>query len=54
MGLDLENNEALAEVIEKIKKRVSEQDEKINKYIKELKHKDNLVKELKKEVRTML
>lgn len=41
-------------IIERMKKRMSDQDDKINKYIKEMKNKDNLIKELKKEIRTVL
>jgi hypothetical protein len=32
------------EIIGKIKKRMVEQDNKINKYVKEMKNKDNLIK----------
>lgn len=35
-------------VIEKLKKRISDQDQKMNKCLREIKTKDNLIKELKK------
>jgi len=31
-------------IVEKLKKKMSDQDDKINKYVKEMKNKDNLVK----------
>lgn len=42
------------EIIEKVKKRVDDQDEKVNKYIKESKNKDVLVSKLRQEIRDVM
>ena len=42
------------EILDHIKRRISDQDEKINKNIKEGKKKDELITKLRKEIRSLL
>ena len=54
LNLDIEDNGELHEILSEIRRRVGDQDEKLNKYIKEGKRKDELVTKLRKEIRTLL